>query len=209
MSDERRLSFPTVQAFFVGGAGDQVTASNTVLKIQTSDGRVRYIMIDAGAAQGDEEFRNLEYPLLGEKIEAIVLTHSHYDHVGDLAMLYKHGFRGKVYTSGYAKGLIHTMLLDGAAIADKKKMMVKRDEKMVDSLKKRLTKKRLNATSVRDKKQLDQGISQLNESDYEPLYTLDDVEGVMELFGESQMFNEFEILDGISLKFMPNTHQNG
>ena len=209
MSDERRLSFPIVHAFFVGGAGDQVTASNTVLRIQTSDGRVRYIMIDAGAAQGDEEFRNLEYPLLGEKIEASVLTHSHYDHVGDLAMLYKHGFRGKVYASGYAKELIHTMLLDGAAIADKKKMMVKRDEKMVDSLRKRLTKKRLNATTVRDKKQLDQVLSQLNESDYEPLYTFDDVEGVMELFGESHMFNEFEILDGIFLKFMPTTHQNG
>ncbi len=209
MSDERELRYPMIQAFFVGGAGNEVTGSSTVLKIHTSDGRVRYVMIDAGATQGAEEFRNYEYPILGEKMEAIVLTHSHYDHVGNLALLYKLGFRGKVFATSTAKELIHTMLQDGAAIADRKKNIARRDEKMIEKLRKRLVKKRQKATKVHDMKALDIAIEQIGESDFEPLFTHEDVDNVMELFAPTTLYSEFELVDGVYCKFIPTTHQNG
>lgn len=209
MSDERELRYPMIQAFFVGGAGNEVTGSSTVLKIHTSDGRVRYVMIDAGATQGAEEFRNYEYPILGEKMEAIVLTHSHYDHVGNLALLYKLGFRGKVFATSTAKELIHTMLQDGAAIADRKKNIARRDEKMIEKLRKRLVKKRQKATQVRDMKALDIAIEQIGESDFEPLFTHEDVDNVMELFAPTTLYSEFELVDGVYCKFIPTTHQSG
>lgn len=209
MSDGRELHYPLIQAFFVGGAGDEVTGSGTVLKIHTSDGRVRYVMIDAGATQGAEEYRNNEYPILGEKIEAVLLTHSHYDHVGNLALLYKLGFRGKVFATSTAKELIHTMLQDGATIADRKKNIARRDEKMIEKLRKRLVKKRQKATNVHDMKALDIAIEQIGESDFEPLFTHEDVDNVMELFASTNLYSEFEILDGIYCKFIPTTHQLG
>ncbi len=209
MSNKDDKRFPIIDAFFVGGAGDEVTASNTVLKICTSDGKIRYIMIDAGAAQGEDEQKNQEYPILGEKIDAIVLTHSHYDHVGDLALLYNRGFRGKVYSTNIARELIRTMLNDGAAIAERKKMLAKQDEKTVTKLRKHLEKKKLDSLVPRDRRQLDAALEQISSYDLEPLYTFEDVEGVMELFEDTVLYEEFEILEGIFLKFIPTTHQNG
>ena len=59
LSDSAR-SFPIVEPFFIGGVGDEVTASSAILRVRTSDGRIAQIMMDAGAAQGEEEFRNFD-----------------------------------------------------------------------------------------------------------------------------------------------------
>ena len=146
MNNENPRSFPQVETFSVGGVGDEVTGSSVILKIMTSDGQVRYGMIDAGAVQGGEEYRNYAYPVLGEDIDFVLLTHAHYDHVGALALLYKTGFRGKIYASEVTKRLITPMLIDGAKVSAQNVVgATGRTNKLFRRMQRKLTREKLDA----------------------------------------------------------------
>ncbi len=74
------------------GAAHEVTGSRTL--IETNG---RYILVDNGMEQGQDIFVNRELPVDASEIECVLLTHAHIDHSGNLPLLYKQGFRGKVY----------------------------------------------------------------------------------------------------------------
>ena len=71
------------------GAAEEVTGSKHVLEV---DGRA--ILIDCGAFQGrraEADRKNREFNVPVEKLEAVVQTKGHYEHIGLLPLLGIHG----------------------------------------------------------------------------------------------------------------------
>ena len=96
------------------GAAQEVTGSKHVFEI---DGRA--FMIDCGAFQGhrkvaDEKNRNFSFS--PEKLEAVILTHAHYDHCGLLPVLTKTGFDGNIYATPATRDLADLIMMDSARI---------------------------------------------------------------------------------------------
>ena len=83
------------------GAANRVTGSNYMLSLKDMD-----LLIDCGAFQGgpDTYQKNHEaFPYDPKAIKAIIITHSHIDHIGRLPKLVKEGFRGPIYSTRPAK----------------------------------------------------------------------------------------------------------
>lgn len=98
------------------GANGEVTGSCHLLRV---DGQ--QILLDCGMIQGDEETerRNAEpFPFDAQRIDALVLSHAHIDHVGRVPLLIKRGFRGPIYAQAATADLTRIMLEDAASIAE-------------------------------------------------------------------------------------------
>ncbi len=96
-----------------GGAGE-VTGSRHLV----DTGRSR-VLVDCGAFQGkrkesDEKNRNSTFE--GDPIDAVILTHAHYDHCGLLPLLVKSGFRGNIHATGATRDLANIIMMDSAKI---------------------------------------------------------------------------------------------
>jgi len=100
---------------FLGAAGT-VTGSKHLL--DTADGR---FLVDAGMFQGRKELRRLNWapPVFDPRaIDAVVLTHTHIDHVGHLPRLVRFGLTAPVHCTRAARQLAALMLLDAAKIQE-------------------------------------------------------------------------------------------
>src|ERR1700688_3132168 len=99
------------------GAAGTVTGSMHLLE----SGGHRYLF-DCGLYQGrrkdaDRKNRNLPFP--GSGIDAVVLSHAHIDHSGNLPTLVKNGFSGPIYATPATIDLCGWMLRDTAHIHEK------------------------------------------------------------------------------------------
>jgi metallo-beta-lactamase family protein len=104
-----------IQLSFHGAAGS-VTGSRYLLQSNGSK-----ILIDAGMFQGPGELRQLNWdppPFDPASLSAVVLTHTHIDHIGYLPRLVKAGFRGPVYTSAPTADLAAIALMDAAKLQE-------------------------------------------------------------------------------------------
>lgn len=91
-----------------------VTGSNYLLE---TDG-VK-ILIDCGLFQGSSFCENLnfeKFPYDPKEIDAVFITHAHIDHIGRLPKLYKHGFRGKIFSTAPTKDFSEYSLIDSENI---------------------------------------------------------------------------------------------
>ena len=96
------------------GAAKVVTGSAHLL-----DTTKNKILIDCGMFQGIDEYKNYEpFSFDAREIKAIVLTHGHLDHVGRLPLLYKYGFRGKIYAHPATFDIAKVVLLDSAKLQE-------------------------------------------------------------------------------------------
>ncbi len=94
------------------GAAETVTGSKYLLEA----GKAR-ILIDCGLFQGMKDLRERNWqplPFPPAKVQAVVLTHAHVDHVGYLPRLVKGGFAGPVYSTPPTEDLAELILLDSA-----------------------------------------------------------------------------------------------
>ena len=96
------------------GAAEEVTGSKHILDI---DGR--QIMIDCGAFQGkrkESDNKNRNFDFNHERLEAVILTHGHYDHCGLLPVLTKKGFDGNIYATPATRDIANLVMMDSARI---------------------------------------------------------------------------------------------
>jgi len=99
------------------GAAGQVTGSCTSVE---HDGA--RILVDCGAFQGPPKLTALNrrrFSFAPGKLEAVVLTHAHVDHIGRLPLLAAQGFRGPIYCTPATADLVEIMLLDSARIHER------------------------------------------------------------------------------------------
>ncbi len=92
------------------GGGRQVGRSCMLL--QTPESRV---LLDCGVdvANTGEPYPYLEVPEFNIKdLDAVIISHSHLDHVGFLPYLFKYGYRGPVYCTAPTRDVASLLLLD-------------------------------------------------------------------------------------------------
>jgi len=117
-------------------------------------------LLDCGLYQGrrkDADRKNRTLPFPASSIEAVLLTHAHIDHSGNLPTLVRNGFAGPIFATPATIDLCNWMLRDTAHI----------QEKDAEFLNKRL--------SHRKAEGLENGI-------VEPLYRMADAEHTLPLF---------------------------
>src|SRR5580692_11733683 len=98
------------------GAAKTVTGSMHQL---TVDGKC--YLLDCGQYQGrrkEAEERNKNFPFPCREISAVILSHAHIDHSGNLPLLVKNGFTGPIYSTPATIDLDGAMLLDTAHIQE-------------------------------------------------------------------------------------------
>jgi metallo-beta-lactamase family protein len=79
------------------------------------------LLLDCGLTRGgDDESRqrNRHFPFDPTSIDAVVLSHAHVDHCGNLPNLVKQGFRGPIYCTPPTRDLLAVMLCDSARIQE-------------------------------------------------------------------------------------------
>jgi metallo-beta-lactamase family protein len=98
------------------GAADGVTGSLHRLHVDGRD-----ILLDCGLFQGhraDTFAKNRDLPAWASKAHAVVLSHAHLDHSGNIPTLVKRGFKGNVYCTPATRDLCSVMLRDSAMIQE-------------------------------------------------------------------------------------------
>ena len=157
------------------GANHEVTGSRTLL--EWNEGR--YLLVDEGMTQGDDDYENAGLPIPPSRIEYVLLTHAHIDHSGMLPLLVKNGFEGKIYATAETANLCAIMLADSASIQEKD-------------------------AEYQTKKNLRTGKEAV-----EPLYTLEDAQRAMRLFRPCPYGQVIPVDEGLSVRFTDAGHLLG
>ncbi|MEO7144678.1 MAG: MBL fold metallo-hydrolase [Bryobacteraceae bacterium] len=98
------------------GAAKTVTGSMHQLEVAG-----RQYLLDCGMYQGrrqEANERNSNFPFPAAGIAAVLLSHAHIDHSGNLPNLVKHGFSGPIYTTPATVDLCRAMLADSAHLQE-------------------------------------------------------------------------------------------
>src|SRR2546425_4686508 len=113
----------TAKITFWGAAG-QVTGSMHLLEAAGAR-----ILLDAGLFQGhraEAAALNANLPFDPRRIDAIVVSHAHLDHIGRLPLLVRHGYHGAIYATPATRDLCAVMLPDAAHIQEKDREFLQR-----------------------------------------------------------------------------------
>lgn len=97
-----------------GGCDGNVTGSKHLLQIDNEQ-----YLVDCGFFQGGQslEMKNREpFAFDTSKIRAMLLTHAHIDHCGNIPTLAKSGFVGNIYCTSATRDLASVVLMDSAKI---------------------------------------------------------------------------------------------
>ena len=81
----------------------------------------RKVLLDCGLFQGrraEARERNTHFPFKPNRLDAVVLSHAHIDHCGNLPNLIRQGYRGPIYCTPATRDLLSVMLGDSAKIQE-------------------------------------------------------------------------------------------
>ena len=98
------------------GAAQNVTGSKHLLTVNG-----KRILLDCGLFQGrrkEADEANRHFPFKATDIDAVVLSHAHMDHAGELPLLHKYGYDGPIYCTHATRDLCTIMLKDAAHIQE-------------------------------------------------------------------------------------------
>lgn len=115
------------------GAAKEVTGSKHLIEFNG-----KKILLDCGMFQGrrkETAKKNSEFPFDPKELDAVLLSHAHIDHSGNLPMLVKQGYEGPIYTTFATRDLCNYMLMDSAYIQEREaEYLRKKKKKVVDYL---------------------------------------------------------------------------
>jgi len=157
------------------GATETVTGSKHL--ILTEKGK--QFLLDCGLYQGlgkETDTLNRHLGVNPAHIEAVILSHAHIDHSGNLPLLMKNGFMGKIYCTPATYDACEILLLDSAHIHES-------DIRYIN------------------KRRLKKGFDPLK-----PLYTTKDAEECMKRFRPLPYNHEFHLCDELSFHFTDVGH---
>jgi metallo-beta-lactamase family protein len=156
------------------GAARTVTGSMHLLHINGYR-----ILLDCGLFQGrraEANERNKSFPFDPKSIDAVILSHAHIDHSGNLPNLVKQGYNGPIYSTPATKDLCEIMLADSGYLHEK------------------------------DAEYLNKKRRKNYEPPIEPLYTVDDAVKTLEYFREISYEKSFDVLRNVTAKFTDAGH---
>ena len=119
------------------GAAQTVTGSQHLLELNG-----KKLLLECGLFQGrrkESYERNRNFAFNPEKIDAVILSHAHIDHSGNLPHLVKKGYRGNIYATTATAHLANIMLMDSGYIHEKdaeyiNKKRKRRGDPLIDPL---------------------------------------------------------------------------
>ncbi len=98
------------------GAARTVTGSRHLVTVNDQK-----VLLDCGLYQGrraDTYQQNLHFSFNPEEVNALLLSHSHIDHIGNTPNLVKQGFHGDIHATLATVDLVSVMLMDAAHIQE-------------------------------------------------------------------------------------------
>lgn len=158
------------------GAAKTVTGSCHVLHI---NGKI--VLLDCGLFQGRDEKKigNEEFDFNPKDIDYVILSHAHIDHSGRIPLLYKNGFKGKIFATEATTDLCSIMLPDSGHIHE-------------------------SEVEWKNRKRARRGLKAL-----EPLYTAKLAELSLYLFSAFPYDEVIEVFDGLKIRFRDAGHLLG
>lgn len=156
------------------GAAREVTGSKHLIEVNG-----KRIFLDFGMFQGKREEsnkKNRDIPFDAKKIDAVLLSHAHIDHSGNLPTLVKAGFHGPIYATHATRDICAYMLLDSGFI----------QEREAEYLNIRFAKK--------------------GKQPIEPMYTADDARETIQHFVSMSYDRPFEVVPGVLASFREAGH---
>jgi len=156
------------------GAARNVTGSQYLFEVNGSR-----LLLECGMFQGhrvDTYDRNRVFHFDPKSIHAVLLSHAHIDHSGNLPHLIKQGFNGPIYTTSATADLVDIMLRDSGHIQEADAQFI-------------------------NKRYLEQGKPLI-----QPLYTLADAEQVAQYFDPRDYSQPFEPIPGVKAEFIEAGH---
>lgn len=122
---------------FFSGADRTVTGSQHLIEVNG-----QRLLLECGMFQGhraDTYARNRNFPFTPASVDALILSHAHIDHSGNLPNLVRQGYRGKIYCTAGTADLADLMLRDSGHIQEAdaqfvNKKRAKRGEPPIDPL---------------------------------------------------------------------------
>jgi len=104
------------------GAVSAVTGAMTLVELHSAGGasgaggaRRHRVLVDCGVAQG-REARHWSLPDDAHRVDAIVLTHAHNDHVGSLPDVIERGYDGPIFGTRATLAIARIVLEDGLSL---------------------------------------------------------------------------------------------
>ena len=156
------------------GAARTVTGSQHLVEVNG-----RKILLDCGVFQGrrrDFYERNCCFAFDPQELDAVILSHAHIDHSGNLPNLVKQGYENPIYATPPTADLAGIMLRDSGHIYEE-------DAEFINK------KKRKHGEAM-----------------VEPLYTIRDAEKVAPLFHEVGYDQPFEPVRGVTARLVDAGH---
>jgi len=156
------------------GAAHTVTGSQHLLEING-----HRLLLDCGLYQGrrgETYTRNLNFAYDPRTVDAVILSHAHIDHAGNLPNLVKNGYEGPIYATRSTVDLATIMIADSGRIQES-------DAEWVN------------------KKRARRG-----EEPIEPLYTEVDAQHAADLFRGVDYDQPFEVVPGVVARFVEAGH---
>jgi metallo-beta-lactamase family protein len=156
------------------GAAHTVTGSQHLLHINGYK-----ILLECGLYQGKRKeamLRNQDFSFDPGKLDAVILSHAHIDHSGNLPNLVKSGYHGPIYATPATSHLANIMLLDSAHIQE------------------------TDANNI-NYKNAKKGLPTV-----EPLYTIEDAAEVAQHFYPFSYHQTFEVVPGVNATFVDAGH---